>query len=129
MQQVWVRFAEEKDKAEFMDWVEKARAINLFDPDVLSYPNAKVLVAHNGSPLLYMPIQMAVIMESLAPKPGISEIEEALALREIAKATAVLASQAGSKEIYFLCKDTRVTEFAERHGFEILPWTTLRKKI
>lgn len=129
MKQVWVRFAEEKDAEQFGEWVEQAKAINLFDPAVMAYPTTKTLVAHNGEALLYMPVQTTLTMESLAPKPGIAPIEEALALREITKAVALLASQAGIREAYFLCKDERVVKFATAHGYEELPYKTLRLKV
>lgn len=106
-----------------------AQGINLFDPAVMDYPTTRTVVAHNGEPLMYMPYQQVLMMESLAPKPGISPIEEGLALREITKSVALLASQAGIREAYFLCKDERVVKFASAHGFEVLPWTTMRMRL
>lgn len=130
MKQMWVRFAEAKDDAKFTDWVGKAAAINLFDPGIMEYPCTKVLVAHTREEeKLFMPYQLTLTMESLAPKPDIAPIDEALALRELTKAVALLASQANIREVYFLCKDERVVKFAEAHGFEKLPFTTMRLKV
>lgn len=130
MKQIWVRFAEAKDEPQFAEWVKAAQEINLFDPSVMSYPTTKTLCAHTDEEAkLFMPYQLTLTMESLAPKPGIAPIEEALALREIAKAINVLASQAAIREVYFLCKDERVVKFAENHGFEKLPYTTMRLKV
>lgn len=150
MKQVFVRFAEPKDDAEFTAWVKAAQDINLFDPKVMTYPTTRTLVAHNGESLVYMPVQTTLTMESLAPRPGIAPIDEAIALREITKAVALLASQAGVREVYFPCKDERVVKFATNHGYEELgewkdekppepvpnkegkwfwPWKTLRLKV
>jgi len=135
MKQIFVRFAEERDAERFDAWVKLAQEINLFDAAVMKYPTTKTLVAEipeNGQPadeLLYMPYQTALMMESLAPKPGIEPINQALALREITKAMALLASQAGIKELYFGCKDERVVKFAEAHGWEVLQWKMLRMKV
>jgi len=130
MKQVFVRFADQKDAPQFEEWVMAAQAINLFDPAVMDYPTTRTLVAHNGvGPLMYMPYQTALMMESLAPKPGITPIEEGLALREITKAVALLASQMQIRESYFLCKDERVVKFASAHGYEVLPWTTMRMRL
>jgi hypothetical protein len=129
MKQVFVRFADQKDAPQFEQWVTAAQAINLWDPAIMDYPTTRTLVAHNGEPLMYMPVQTALMMESLAPKPGISPIEEGLALREITKAVALLASQQQIRESYFLCKDERVVKFASAHGYELLPWKTLRMRL
>jgi len=129
MKQIFVRLAEAKDAETFDAWVKNAQDINLFDPGVMAYPTTKTLVAHNGEPLVYMPVQTTLTMESLAPKPDIAPIDEALALRELTKTVAFMASQLGVKEIYFLCKDDRVVKFAEAHGYEKLPWTTMRMKV
>jgi len=129
MKQVFVRFAEERDNPQFTAWMNAAQDINLFDPAVMSYPTTRTLLAHNGEALVYMPIQNALMMESLAPKPGITPIEEAIALREITKAVALLASQQQIRETYFLCKDERVVKFASAHGYEVLPWTTMRMRL
>jgi hypothetical protein len=129
LKQVYVRFANQADAPQFSEWVTAAREINLFDPAVMDYPTTRTLVAHNGEPLLYMPVQQVLMMESLAPKPGLTPIEEGLALREITKAVALLGSQASIRESYFLCKDERVVKFGAAHGYELLPWKTMRMRL
>lgn len=131
MQPIWVRPAEPKDAGLLADWMAKARAINIFDMDIVNYPSLQVLCAHNSEPLLYMPLQLVVMLESLAPKPGITPREEALALRELAHAVVLLAKQHKVSEVYFLCKDQRVVDFATAHGFQQMPdhVKTLRLKL
>lgn len=129
MKQVFVRLAEDKDASQFEEWVKAAQEINLFDPNVMTYPTTRTLVAHNGENLLYMPVQNVLMMESLAPKPGIAPIDEAVALREITKTVAFMASQQGIREQYFLCKDERVVKFGSAHGYEVLPFKVLRMKV
>jgi hypothetical protein len=127
--QIYVRPAEAKDAELFTEWAKASAQINLFDPDVMSYPSTVTLVAHSDQPEVFMPLQTTVTLESLAPRPGISPLTEAVALRELIHAAALMAHMAKVKELYFLCKDDRVIELAKRHGFEELPFTTLRLKL
>jgi|SRR5579871_2124398 len=128
MKQVWVRPAEPKDAQQFVEWANHSKEINLFDPDVMTYPTTVTLLAHTDEPLMYMPFQAAVVMESLAPRPGLSPLEEALALREITKHVVHLGRVGGFREAYFICKDERVVEFAKKHGFEEIPHKVMRLK-
>jgi len=128
MKQVWVRPLEPSDLPKLQEWMTRIASENLFDPDVLSYPHTVVLVAHDGEPLLYMPVQLTATLESLAPRPGATPREMAEALKQMVKAVAFLSHGKGIKEVYFVCKDPDVVELAKRHGFEEMP-TTLRLKL
>ncbi len=120
-----------EDQKLFSEWSWAAREINCFDPEVMGYPRTVLLCAEaKGGPLLYMPLQSVLMMESLAPQPGLSPRQEALALRQISRAVEQIAQHTQHREAYFLCKDERVVKIAAAHGYEVLSgYTVLRKKI
>ena len=114
--------------ATYQDWAMKTPN-NLYDPQVAGYPCTEVLVAENGHPLVFMPIQQAVVMDSLAARPGIEKREMALALKELVKMTGFLARQANLRELYFFSADDDVNAMAERYGFEKVESPMLRLKL
>ena len=114
--------------ATYQDWAMKTPN-NLYDPQVAGYPCTEVLVAENGQPLVFMPIQQAVVMDSLAARPGIEKREMALALKELVKMTAFMAHRANLREIMFFSADKDVNAMAERYGFERVESPTLRLKL
>lgn len=128
MKQIFVRQAVPNDAPIYQEWAPTTKDA-LLDPGVLTYPSTRVLVAHHGDPVLMMPVQTAFVLESLAVKPGLSPLEEAEALKQLTKTVAYAAGSQGVREIYFLCKDERVVEFAKRHGYEEIPWKCLRLKL
>jgi hypothetical protein len=126
---IWIRLMDSKTEvATYQDWAMKATN-NLYDPQVAGYPCTEVLVAENGQPLVFMPIQQAVVMDALAPKPGIEKREMALALKELVKMTGFLARQAKLRELYFFSADEDVNAMAERYGFEKVESPMLRLKL
>ena len=120
-----------EEVAQFIDWVWKARDINCFDMDVMKYPRTVVVSADdNDGALLYMPIQPALMLESLAPRPGVSPRKEAMALWKIGETLEQISKHTGIQEQYFLCKDDRVANLCARHGFEEMKgYRLLKKKI
>lgn len=108
-----------QDQKTFVDWVWKARDINCFDPDVLSYPRAVMYTADDqGGPLLYLPVQPVLMCESLAPRPGASAKQIALALFKIGEMLNETSQITGIQEQYFLCKHDQTADFIKKHGFE-----------
>lgn len=116
---------------QFIQWVWEARTINCFDPDVLSYPRSCLLHAEDADgPTLFLPIHPVLMLESLAPRPGISERKEALSLWKIGEQLEEISKMTGIQEQYFLCKDDRVAEICKRHGFtELEGYRILKKKV
>jgi len=126
---IWIRLMDSKTEvATYQDWAMKTKD-NLYDPQVAGYPCTEVLVAENGQPLVFMPIQQVVMMDALAPKPGIEKREMALALKELVKMTAFVAHRAKLRELYFFSADEDVNAMAERYGFEKLENPMLRLKL
>lgn len=129
-QQLKVRYINQEDQKTFLEWVNTT-ANNLYDPDILKYSTLNVFCSYNGEPVAYLPVQQALLLESLAVKPGAPPIETAQAFRDLVKAAQVHASKLGIKELYFVCKDENVVQVAKNHGFEVFPveWQVVRMKL
>jgi hypothetical protein len=129
MSQLKTRFATAEDAKEVVELLSNTNG-NLYDQDILKYPSLRVLCAYNGAgPVVYLPSQCALILESLAVKPGVQPLEAAAAFRDLVKGYQPTASLLGIKEFYFICQDENVIGLAERHGFERVSHPVLRMKL
>jgi N-acetylglutamate synthase-like GNAT family acetyltransferase len=129
MKPIWVRPIRPEDQEAFVDWSARNLARNQFDLDILNYRQTVILCAHDGKPLLFMPVQLAIMLESLAPRPESSDLQRAAAIKELIHAIVLLAKSAGMGELYFVSKDQDIIDLAQRHGFEEAPGTVLRLKV
>lgn len=111
------RLAKSEEATTAIEWL-RSTPENLYDPDVTSYASTVTLCVENGSPLLYMPLQVTLTMDSIGKKPGIRKREMAFALVELIEATKRFAQGAKISEIYFLCVEQGIVEQAEKFGFE-----------
>ncbi len=123
MEQLKLRFAAPQDA---LEWLEN---VPDFDKGIMSYPSLRMLCAYNGEPVGYLPIHKAVMLESLALKPGIGQLEGAAAMRDLVKGAELNASSDGISEIYFIGNDKSVVDIAVKNGFEVLPWPVLRMRL
>lgn len=124
---IWTRYAREEDFPQMIEWAAAIKDLNLADPEILKYEKVTYYAAfrQNGKILGYMPAQLTVTLESLAPNPEASEDEWVLALKSLIQAVVHDAEREGIREIYFVCKDERVVKIAKKHGFTEIPWTVL----
>ncbi len=112
------------------EWLLAAKDINLLDPNVYSYPTCQhLLVEKDGQPQLMNSFHAVIVMEALAPRPGITPLQEARALNELFEKIKQVARDAGIREVMFMCKDERLQKFIERRGFERLNHPCYRFKI
>jgi N-acetylglutamate synthase-like GNAT family acetyltransferase len=125
-----IRPAEDRDAETYADWLAKASDINLVDRGVYLYPTAQHLVVErNGVPQLMNSCHAVLVIEALAPRPGITPMQEARALNELFEKVKDVARAAGIKEVMFGCKDERLAKFIERRGFERLNFPVFRFKV
>ena len=124
-----VRAAGPQDAQIYADWLQSTPS-NLYDPAVYEYPTLTTLVVeHKNAPQLINSFQAAMVIESLAVKPGLSRLREAASLNELFKAWQTIASQTGIKEIYFTTADERIGKFVEGRGWERLKCPVYRVKL
>jgi hypothetical protein len=126
----------EEDKKNFIEWVWAERKISNFDRDVLTYPRTVMLTADKenadgtSTPVLYMPVQPVLMMESTPSTPGGDPREKALALRRLSQLLEQITKDTGIQEHYFLTADPHYADFCKKHGFEkIEGFTILKRKI
>jgi N-acetylglutamate synthase-like GNAT family acetyltransferase len=125
-----IRVANENDAATYANWLQASEDINLVDRKVYKYPTCQtVVVERNDEPQLINSFHAVLVMEALAPKPGLTPLQEARALNELFDKIKDVARQAGIKEIVFGCKDERLAKFIEGRGFEKLTFPVFRFKL
>lgn len=119
-EQLKIRLATPEDAPQLAEWLNGTTG-NLYDSAILKYPTLRVLCAYNGNgPSVYLPSQTALVLESLAVKPGTPPIEAARAFRDLVKGMELVASGLGVRELYFVCADPGVAALAAAHGFELI---------
>jgi hypothetical protein len=125
-----VRPAKPEDAITCGKWLLEAKDINLLDMSVYQYPTCKTLVVEkDGKPQLFNSFHAVLVMEALAPKPGLTHLQEARALNALFEKVKQAAREAGIKEIMFGCKDERLARFIEGRGFERLNFPVFRFKV
>lgn len=117
----------EKDAENFVQWVYELKDNN-FDPGVMFYPRTIMCRAQAGEePIVYLPLQPVLMFESLAPKPGLSSRQTAMALWKIGEAVDKAALETGFREAYFFTNDEREAQVCALHGWKIAMYDDKQK--
>lgn len=107
---------------------------NLFDPAVTFYPTTNVLAVEKplhgaagepagaSEPIFFAPFQAVVMLESLAPKPGLSPREMAAAVAKFHEGVVNVCRNMRIREIFFVCADDTITEFVLNHPIRLEGW-------
>lgn len=129
MRHIFVRPVRQADTEKFVEWSKNTEG-NLFDPDVPKYPSTTVRCAFNSDgPIVYAPIQRPLFIEALAINPEASEIDIAVALKELTQDAVSQAYTVGAGEIYFVCHEETTIKFAKKQLYEEMPYKVFRIKI
>lgn len=124
------RTAEPKDAQNYWSWLLAASDRNLVDTKVYEYPTTNTIVVDkDNEPVLMNSFHLVLMQEALAPKPGISNKDEAIALLELFTCIHNLAEATGIKEVWFTCADPNLEQFILRKGFEKIKTPVFRMKI
>ncbi len=111
-------------------WLGASEHINLVDRKVYEYPTCQTLVVEkDGQPTLFNSFHAVLVMEALAPRPGLTPLQEARALKELFDKIKEVAAKVGVKEIVFGCKDPTLEKFIEGRGFEKINFPVFRFKL
>lgn len=125
---VYVRPARSGEGALFEQWSQGTEN-NLFDPQAALYPTSFTLCAYDSSgPLVFMPIQQPLFLESLAIRPETDRLPIAKAMKELIHTAVTQAHLKGAGEIYFMCKDESTIAYAAQ-SFEELPYRLFRLRL
>src|SRR6266702_2624777 len=118
----------EQDTKELFEWSLALKEKNNFDSDVLFYPRCVVTRAvADGEPIVYLPLHPVIMFESLAPKPGLSKGQIAMALYRIGEAVEQVAQSTGYGEMYFLTNDEDEVKATSRRGWIICLYDSEKK--
>jgi len=124
-----IRLAEPSDTENFTKWI-RTTPNNMFDPVISTYPNLRVLAVDvNDEPAVYVPFHPVMCVDALAHKPDITPRENAKAFRAIQDTLEEYAATYGMKEIWWMCKDQSLIDFAKRYDYEVVNVPVLRKKL
>lgn len=91
-------------------------------------PDMKVVVAENGKPLLFTPVQSCYVMGSLGYK-DISNLQLASAMRQVVSTLVWESRREGRGDIYFVGGNEMSDKFAENNGFEEVTAPVFRMRL
>jgi hypothetical protein len=126
-----IRDAQPTDSENYTKWLFAASDKNLLDLEVYKYPTCNTVVVENkaGEPVLMNSAHLVLVMEALAPRPGVTPLQEARALKELFEAMKAVARKSGVREILFGCKDESLAGFIKDRGFEKINFPVFRYKV
>lgn len=128
MKHVFTRLLNGLDAEELEIFKDSFKASNGELGQECTYPETKIMVAENGRPLLFLPIQSCYVMGSLGYKE-VSNLELASAMRQVVS-TLVWESRAqGRGDIYFVGGHELSDQFAENNGFERVDKPVFRMRL
>lgn len=124
-----IRFAEPSDSAYMAEWSVTTPA-NAFDPQTAEYENLLTLVVEDErGPLLYVPFHPVLVIESAACRPGITPRQYIESLLAMKAETERIARQIGIREIHTSSGYRPMIKTLQRHGYQQIVGTALRKKL
>jgi hypothetical protein len=127
MEQLKLKLASPEEAAEISEWLKLTPE---FDAGILKYPTFRIITSYGSKGnVAHLPSQQVLMLESVAPRPEATDLEKAQALRDLVKASELLASSFGLKEILFFGTDESVVKIAQEHGFEQIPWPVMRLRL
>src|SRR5208283_4118018 len=132
MRTMFVRPIRQNEAQQFLDWSIANIERNNFDPAVGSYQSTIMPVAYDADgPVAYLPIQQLFVLESLAPRPGATDGQIAVALKEIFQFAVTMAHLKNVGEIMFFASDKATADFAMSRPkmFSPVPYQAYRVKI
>lgn len=129
MKQIFVRPARSSDAELFLKWsLENTKSD--FDPAAAQHASSFVMCAYDKTgPLLFVPVQQPLFLETLAIRPGLDPAEMVTAWKNLLQVVVSQCYIRGSGEIYFLGTEETTERFTEKRGFEKLPYSIYRLKL
>lgn len=112
-----VRLAKPEESAEAVEWMANTPH-NGFDPEVLGYESTVTFCVERDKPILYLPVQVTLTIESLGRNLGARKRDTVVALNEMLETVKKFALGAGIREIYFLSQEKGTMAQAEKFGFK-----------
>lgn len=129
MRSIFIRLAKEEEAQLYFDWAQE-NPVNEFDPEVAKFPSSVTWAAYDqDGPVAFQTIQRPLVLESLAPRPGLSKLQTAQVLKEFTQNAVTQCHLQGAGEILFLGSDPATDEFAQNWVFEKVEMPVYRLKL
>ena len=126
---IYVRPAQAHEGQLVFDWGMENTKGN-FDPEVARFKSSITWCAYDkDGPLVFQTIQRPLMLESLAPRPGATKQQIALAMKELTHNAICQAHIMDAGEVYYLGSDEDTDKFSTNRIFEELPYKVFRVKI
>ena len=126
---IYVRPAQAHEGQLVFDWGMENTNGN-FDPEVARFKSSITWCAYDkDGPLVFQTIQRPLMLESLAPRPGATKQQIALAMKELTHNAICQAHIMDAGEVYYLGSDEDTDKFSTNRIFEELPYKVFRVKI
>jgi hypothetical protein len=126
---VYVRPAADNEGQLFFDWANE-NPHGEFDPQVALFKSSTTWCAYDkDGPLVFQTIQRPLMLESLAPRPGATKEQVAMAMKELTQNAITQAHLSGAGEIYYLGSDADTDALSTNQIFEEVPYKVFRVKI
>lgn len=130
-----LRLAKPEDAKNYAEWLNADAKINYVDPKTVMYRSAlTAVVEEDGEPVLMQTAHPVLMLEALAPKPGITPKQSARAIWEIFEGFKRVAQSYGIKEIYFASSFEPLQKMVEKkshkkHGITRVTLPVFRCKL
>lgn len=109
-------FSKAADRDPFVKWVFDTPNNMFSDTSVINYPTTNtILIEDDGKPVFFGPFHCCMVLESLAPKPGLTPLEMARVLKKFQEGVENICRATRIKEIYFVCRDNSLADFVAKH--------------
>ena len=109
---------DEKERGLLVEWLDAGRHKNRFDPEIFLREQVSILTCFNEEEILgFIPIALAMLIESLAFKPGISPRDEAKCLQAMQHHVVQRAFEKNIPDAFFVTFDETVMEFAKGYNW------------
>ena len=112
-----VRLANQEESEEAVRWMAETPH-NGFDPEVLGYDSTITFCAEQDKPIMYLPVQVTLTIESLGRNLGARKRDTVIALNEMLETIKKFALGAGIREVYFLSQEKGTMAQAAYFGFD-----------
>jgi hypothetical protein len=109
--------SKKSDREPFVQFVFNTPG-NLFDQKVMFYPTSNTIAVElDDVPVFFGPFHAVVMLESLAFAPDLNDRQRAVVLRRFHDGIENACINLKIREIFFVCMDPRVAEFAIGRGY------------
>jgi len=127
MKHVFARPARDSDIEKFVEWCGQNPS---FDRRVLEYKTTSTFCAYDSDGVLaFMPMQQPLCMEAMSFRPGITDSQKAIAMKELTHLLIATCHAKGAGEVIFLGSNEHTNAYAVRQGFSELPWKLYRVRL